>query len=170
MKKKILITVVIILVAIQFFRPERNTAEGVSQNDITLAYQTSDEVKTILKKACYDCHSNNTMYPWYANIQPVAWWLNDHIKEGKDELNFSEFATYEPGRQYHKLEEVKEMIDEDEMPLASYTFIHTDAKLTDVEKSALLAWSGAIRDTMKAKYPPEALAPKQRKAETQEQK
>ena len=164
MKKKILITLVIIFAAIQFFRPEKNVATGTSPNDITQLYQTSDEVVTVLKKACYDCHSNNTVYPWYANIQPVAWWLNDHIVEGKDELNFSEFAAYEPGRQYHKLEEVKEMIDEDEMPLASYTLIHRDAKLTDAEKAAVLGWAAAIRDTMKAKYPPEALAPKKQPA------
>ena len=165
MKKKILITLVIILAAIQFIRPEKNLSEGVSENDISLAYQTPDEVVTILKKACNDCHSNNTVYPWYAEIQPVAWWLNDHVEEGNDELNFSEFASYEPGRQYHKLEEIKEMIDEDEMPLGSYTLIHTDAKLTETEKNALLGWAQTIRDTMKAKYPPEALAPKKPKPE-----
>ena len=160
MKKKILITVVIILVAIQFFRPERNTAEGVSLNDITLAYQTSDEVKTILKKACYDCHSNNTVYPWYAEVQPVAWWLNNHVKEGKGELNFSEFGTYALARQYHKLEEVKEVIDENEMPLSSYTLIHTNAKLTNAEKQTLLAWSEGMRNEMKAKYPADSLVMK----------
>ena len=119
MKKKILITLVIILAAIQFIRPEKNLSEGVSENDISLAYQTPDEVVT----------------------------------------------SYEPGRQYHKLEEIKEMIDEDEMPLGSYTLIHTDAKLTETEKNALLGWAQTIRDTMKAKYPPEALAPKKPKPE-----
>ncbi|HRI19591.1 MAG TPA: heme-binding domain-containing protein [Panacibacter sp.] len=157
MKKFFLIFLAILAVAIQFIKPQRNESAVVSATDISGIYNMPDDVSAILNKACKDCHSNNTVYPWYANVQPVAWWLNDHIEEGKNELNFSEFASYSPGRQYHKLEEFKEQIDKDEMPLSSYTLIHTNAKLSDQEKKVLLNWAEGIRMQMKAKYPADSL-------------
>jgi hypothetical protein len=160
MKRKIIIILIAILVIIQFFRPTKNLSDTKSQGDISNAYNVPDDVNVILDKACNDCHSNNTKYPWYNNIQPVAWWLDNHIHEGKGELNFSEFATYAPARQYHKLEEVKKQIDEGEMPLNSYTLIHTDAKLTDAEKKTLIDWSEGIRAEMKTKYPADSLVMK----------
>ena len=160
MKKKILLLVIAILVLIQFIRPTKNISADAFQADISKVYNVPGDVSDILKKACNDCHSNNTRYPWYAEIQPVAWWLNDHIEEGKEELNFSEFTTYRPARQYRKLEEIKKQIDEGEMPLSSYTLIHTDAKLTDAEKQTLINWSEGIRNEMKTKYPADSLVMK----------
>jgi hypothetical protein len=122
-----------------------------------LLYPIPGDVKTILVKACNDCHSNNTTYPWYSQIQPVAWWLDDHIQEGKKHLNISEFASYRLRKQYHKMEEVEEMLADGAMPLESYTYIHKDAKLTKEEKDKVIAWSKAIRDTMEAKYPMDSL-------------
>jgi hypothetical protein len=116
MKKKILIVIIIVLVLIQFFRPEKNISAQKSAADITSLYSTPDSINVILDKACNDCHSNNTKYPWYNNIQPVAWWLANHIREGKEELNLSEFRNYNLARQYHKLEEVKKLVDKNEMP------------------------------------------------------
>ena len=159
-KKKILIAFIIVLVLIQFFQPEKNISAQKSATDISNVYATSNEVSTILDKACNDCHSNNTRYPWYNNIQPVAWWLSNHIHEGKEELNFSEFGNYAPARQYHKLEEVKEQIEKGEMPLSSYTIIHADAKLTDAEKKTLTNWAEGIRNEMKNKYPADSLVMK----------
>ena len=135
MKKKILIVLLVLIIVIQFFKPSKNLSSAKSPNDISRVYNVPENVSVILDKACNDCHSNNTVYPWYAEIQPVAWWLNNHIEEGKDELNFSEFTSYAPARQYHKLEEIKKQIDEGEMPLSSYTLIHTNAKLTNAEKT-----------------------------------
>ena len=160
MVKKIIIFLIVVLVAIQFIKPKRNESAAIAATDISAVYNVPDDVSLILGKACYDCHSNNTIYPWYANVQPVAWWLNDHIQEGKGELNFSEFATYSPARQYHKLEEFKEQIDKGEMPLSSYTLIHTNAKLTDQEKQTLINWSQDIRKQMKAEYPADSLVMK----------
>src|SRR5213592_2028705 len=96
MLSKILLVLLLLLIVIQFVRPEKNQSTGVSANDITTKYAVPTAVQSVLKRACFDCHSNNTTYPWYDNIQPVAWWLNHHIEEGKDELNFSEFTTYSP--------------------------------------------------------------------------
>jgi hypothetical protein len=100
------------------------------------------------------------VYPWYAQIQPAAWWLADHIKEGKKELNFSEFAGYRIRRQYKKLEEINELVKEGEMPLDSYLWIHNDAKLDEKQKLTLANWVTAIRDTMKATYPADSLVRK----------
>ena len=95
---------------------------------------------TILQTSCFDCHSNYTNYPWYTNIQPIGWWLNHHVDEGKEELNFSEFESYSLKRKLHKLEEIKEMVEEGEMPLSSYTLIHGDTKLSPEQKEILYTW------------------------------
>lgn len=149
MIKKILIGLLVVLVVIQFIRPERNISELPSQNDIRVHYSVPANVESVLKRACYDCHSNNTNYPWYANIQPVLWWLQDHIEEGKEELNFSEFATYSAKKADHKLDEVIEMVEEEEMPLESYTYIHKDAVLSSSEKKLLMDWAADLRKMIK---------------------
>jgi hypothetical protein len=146
--KKVLVVLLVILVVIQFIRPDKNIGNSYGANDVTQAIATSNEVKIILDKACMDCHSNNTSYPWYNNIQPVAFWLANHVDEGKEELNFSEFKTYKLKRQDHKLEEVVEMIQEGEMPLSSYTITHGDAKLTDAEKQLLINWANDGRKAL----------------------
>jgi hypothetical protein len=145
MLKKILFVVVIIFVAIQFYRPARNMSKAVSTNDITNVHPPSSEVNNILQKACNDCHSNNSNYPWYTNIQPFGMWIQDHIDEGKSELNFSEFKTYTAKRQAKKMHEIEEMIEENEMPLYSYTLIHKEAKLTEIEKQQLVTWAKAFQ-------------------------
>lgn len=157
MFKKIMWVLLLALIAIQFFHPKKNKAEGTQPNAIGLAYAIPEDVKSILVKACNDCHSNNTRYPWYSKVQPVHWWLNGHIKEGKGKINFDEF-THRPLRyQYHKMEETIEMVKEGEMPLKSYTWTHKDAKLTDSERSKLTGWAQSVMDTMKARYPIDSL-------------
>jgi Haem-binding domain len=144
MVKKIAIGLLVALVIIQFFRPARNISSEKSPNDITNKYAVPASVQEIMKASCNDCHSNNTVYPWYANIQPVAWWLADHVNEGKRELNFSEFSTYSPKKAHHKLEEVIEMVKEGEMPLQSYTIIHQNAKLSEPQKLELANWADGL--------------------------
>jgi hypothetical protein len=155
--KRVFQLLLIAFIVIQFFRPTKNKAEGISKNDISTLYAVPTDVQTILKTSCYDCHSNNTVYPWYAEVQPVAWWLNNHIVDGKKHLDFSEFGTYSLRKQYHKLEETNEMVKEGEMPLDSYLWIHKNAKLSDGQKLILANWVGAVMDTMKAKYPIDSL-------------
>lgn len=160
--KRVFLLLLVVFIAIQFFRPEKNSSEGVSPNDISTKYAVPDDVMAVFKTSCYDCHSNNTVYPWYSNIQPVAWWLKDHIDDGKKELNFSEFASYRIGRQYRKLEEINGEIKEGKMPLSSYTVIHTDAKLNEQQKLAVANWVTALRDSIKAQYPEDSLKRPQR--------
>lgn len=151
MGKKILYGLLIIIVALQFIRPERNISDVPSANDIRVHYPLPANVESILKRACYDCHSNNTAYPWYSNIQPFGLWLQNHVNEGKAELNFSEFATYSPKKADHKLEETIEMIEEKEMPLESYTWIHKNAVLSAEEIQIVKDWANGLRATIQAK-------------------
>lgn len=160
--KKIAIVLVVVLATIQFFPAKRNISEAAAAGNISNVYTTSDEVKKILAASCNDCHSNNTAYPWYSKIQPVGWWLASHVNEGKEKLNFDEFATYSPSRQYHKLEETEETVNEGEMPLSSYTLVHKDAVLTQQQKEALLNWSKSIRVQMEATYPKDSLISKRK--------
>ena len=157
MLKKIFIVLLVALIIIQFIHPKKNKAEGEQINYIGNAFNVTNEVKAILAKACNDCHTNNTNYPWYINIQPVDWWMNHHVNDGKKELNFDEYINKNLRFQYHKMEEIDEMIKEGEMPLDSYTWIHKDAKLTEEEKSTLMNWADGIRESMKAKYPLDSL-------------
>lgn len=149
----ILLALALPLLVIQFFQPEKNQTTELQPNDIFTVHPASAEVEALVKKACYDCHSNNTNYPWYAQVQPVAWWINDHVVEGKDELNFSDFASYTPKRARHKLEEVAEQVGEHEMPLQSYTFIHSEARLSDAEIKLLADWAKAARENIPAPAP-----------------
>ena len=162
MLKKIGIGLLIVLIAIQFIPTEKNInlTASATANDISKAMPVSDDIKTILKTSCYDCHSNNSVYPWYASIQPVAWWLNDHIEEGQKEINFNEFASYSLRRQYKKLGEIIEQVKEDEMPLNSYRLIHRNAILSEPQKLSLSNWANALKNSMQQKYPADSLKKK----------
>lgn len=157
MLKKILLVLLAALVIIQFIHPKKNKAEGPQPNYIGNTFAITADVKTILAKACDDCHSNNTRYPWYANLQPVHWWLEKHVKNGKKKINFDEYTNKSLRYQYHKMEEVIEMVKEGEMPLNSYTWTHKDAKLTTEEKAKITGWAQSVMDTMKAQYPIDSL-------------
>jgi len=142
---KVLLGLLAVFIIIQFFTPEKNQSDAATPNDLFAHYPATDSLKQLIKTSCYDCHSNNTRYPWYSQIQPVAWWLDDHVKEGKRKFNFSEFATYPAKKADHKMEEFIELVKKEEMPLTSYTVIHTDAKLTNEQRVALTNWASEIR-------------------------
>lgn len=139
--KLILLILLVAFVVIQFFRPEYNSGELKGENDIYHVVDVPDDVHEILVKACYDCHSNHTEYPWYSHIQPFGWWIAEHVEEGKEELNFSEFKNMKKKGKLHKLHETIEMIEENAMPLESYLYIHSDAKLTAEEKEKVITWA-----------------------------
>lgn len=152
MFKKIGWILLVIFIGIQFIRPEKNQAATTSAKDISKHYNVPADVKELLSRACNDCHSNSTQYPWYSNIQPVAWWLQNHVDDGKKHLNFSEFANYTPKRQHHKIEEVIEEVKENHMPLDSYLWMHDEAKLTNDEKKTLLLWASLLAEQIAAKH------------------
>lgn len=135
----------LLLVGIQFIRPTKNLGEVESSTDISHVVKVPENVQGLLALACNDCHSNKTTYPWYSEVMPFGWWLNHHVEEGKEHLNFSEFATYTKKRQDHKLEEIGEEVKEHEMPLESYLWIHKEAKLSDAQMAELLEWVNKAR-------------------------
>jgi len=155
--KTVLLLLLVIFVIIQFIRPEKNTGSPDLSKDISTALPVPENVTVILRESCYDCHSVETRYPWYFEIQPVGWWLDDHIKDAKKHLNFSDFAGTSLRRQYHKLEEITEQIDLDEMPLPSYLITHRHASLTLEQKDLLNAWVTDSRAYMKSTHPPDSL-------------
>ena len=156
-------TILIALLLFQLYpKPAKNISAGISTNDITLAHHVPADVLQVLKTSCYDCHSNNTVYPWYASVQPVSMWLGNHIAEGKGELNFSEFGSYSIRRKYKKLEEMNKQVKEGEMPLSSYTIIHRYAKLDESKKLLLANWVTSLRDSIKANYPADSLVRKRK--------
>jgi len=157
MLKKILLFLLAALVVIQFFHPKPNKSKGEQPNYIGKVYTVPEDVKSILSKACNDCHSNNTKYPWYCNFQPVDWWTAGHIRNAKKQLNLDEYTNRPLRYQYHKMEEAIEMVKDEKMPLNSYTWIHKGARLTDEEKNKIIGWANAVMDTMEAKYPIDSL-------------
>lgn len=148
MIKKVLLSIAILMLIIQFFRPEKNISTSASPNSIEAHYTISKEIGGLLQKSCYDCHSNNTVYPWYSNIQPFSWWQQNHVNEGKKELNFDEFNSYDVKKKKHKLDEIAEMIEKDEMPLNSYTLMHRGAILSPQDKDKLITWAKEFQKTI----------------------
>lgn len=137
------------LIVAQFFQPEKNQGQYNLQ-PFFKETQADAKMQTILFNACADCHSNVTKYPWYNQITPINFWLADHVNEGKSELNFSEWESYSAKKKAHKLEESYEMVEQKEMPLESYTWVHNEAKLTDEEVKLIVAWAKNAKEKIEA--------------------
>lgn len=145
MKKNIikysLITLVIIFIGIQFISPAKNLGNAAGPNDITHYVPVPDNVKAILQRSCYDCHSNHTNYPWYVHINPIALLMSKHVTEGKEDLNFSDLSKFNERRLKHKLSSLADQVEQHEMPIGSYILIHRNAKLSNVEIKILKDWT-----------------------------
>lgn len=143
--KILIIVVVAALFIIQFFRIDKTNSPIVASDTIEAAVPVPADVSQILGRSCNDCHSNNTIYPWYANIQPVGWFLKNHIDEAHSKLNFSVFNTYPAKKKVKKLEEICEQVESKEMPLPSYLWLHSDAVLSESDAKALCDWANQER-------------------------
>lgn len=139
--KKIGILLLIAFLAIQFIQPARNKSGQVMPTDISKTIFIPPMVDTLLKTSCYDCHSNTTYYPWYASLQPLGWVLDRHIQKGKIELNFSDFGSYSSHRQQSKLKSIASQVNDNTMPLSSYTWLHKNAKLSKEAKALISDWA-----------------------------
>ena len=148
--KKIAVFLLVVLVVMQFFGPDKN--EGELSTLVAFVAETNppEEVHTIMKNTCFDCHSNVTKYPWYNNITPVNYWLEEHIKDGKKHLNFSDWSSYSLKKKEHKMDELHEEVAEGEMPLNSYQWTHADANLTQDQINAVVAWAKEVQQNYKA--------------------
>ena len=142
--KKIFLGILVLFILIQFYRPEKNKSKNET-NAMSTVIEIPVEVNKIIETSCADCHTNSTKYPWYNEIAPASWFLAQHVKEGKEHLNFSEWTTYNKDQKKHILKDIKEVLNEREMPLESYLLIHKDAKLTENQYQILYDWVKTIK-------------------------
>ncbi len=147
--KKVLIGLLLLLIALQFYRPEKNDAEYRDVAAFEAETRPNEEVLAILENTCYDCHSNKTKYPWYAQVAPISIWLADHVEEGNEHFNVSQWDSYDDKKKDHKLDELIEEVEEGEMPLDSYTWVH--GNITETEKEAVITWATQAREKYKLK-------------------
>ena len=147
--KKIMLGLLIVLILIQFIQPARNKSTEMLSTDITKTINIPENVQGILKTSCYDCHSNNTNYPWYSRIQPFGWLLAKHVRNGKAELNFNEFGSYSSRRQVSKLNGIGNSVKDGTMPLSSYIIIHKSARLSKEDKMLLNDWAVRSKDSLR---------------------
>lgn len=146
--KQILFAFLILFVAIQFIRPARNHGEQAGQSNIVATFSAPDTVLSLFRNACFDCHSNDTDYPWYSTIQPVGWLIEKDIRDGKAKLNFSELGSLSPRRQMSKWQNVENRIKDGTMPLPMYQLMHPRARLTEAERQLLIDWVRKTIDTL----------------------
>ena len=138
--KTILWIVLAVLLLSQLIPVDRSVPEVAASQDFLTMVDAPPAMATLIKDACYDCHSYQTEYPWYAKVSPLSFWIQGHIKNGRKKLNFSTWATYEAGKAAHKLEESYEEVQERHMPLKSYTWLHPEAKMSDEQVTAMAQW------------------------------
>ena len=136
-----MILIVVLLVVIQFV-PIKTPSNNVNiSNDLVSVEKLDGDVSVILKTSCYDCHSNQTPYPWYSHVAPVSWLVANDVKEGRAKLNFSDWKLNNKRRKIRQLEDIKEQVQQGEMPMGIYTVIHKKAKLTESQKQLLVKWT-----------------------------
>ena len=146
---KIIVLVVLLgFVGIQFVPTDPNLSDVVPDTDFMSVNQVAKDIEHDLRVSCYDCHSNNTQYPWYSKVQPIAWFLEGHIKEGKAELNFNEWDSLSSRRKASKLRSIIKQIESGEMPMASYTLIHKEATFSEEETQKVVKYMENLKDSL----------------------
>lgn len=143
--KKVGLVLLLILIIAQFFGPEKNDGDLSSVDAFIAETNPPEDVLHILKTTCFDCHSSKTTYPWYNNITPVNYWLEEHIEDGKKHLDFSKWSSYSLKRKEHKMDELYEEVEKGEMPLKSYTWTHSEANLTQEQIDAVVTWGKKVQ-------------------------
>lgn len=139
-KRRVFIGLLILIVLMQLIKVDRSNPPLQMHKDFITLTQAPKQINLLLKKSCYDCHSNETHYPWYFSVAPISWWAKDHVNDGRRHLNFSTWADYPSEKKEHKLDECYTEIAEGEMPLTSYTLAHPKAVLSHEQKTMLMEW------------------------------
>lgn len=148
--KKLLLILAALLVLAQFVQPDRSVEANAPEHDLLTVTRPSAAVQDLLHAACYDCHSDRTTYPWYSRITPLNFWLQDHIDEGREEFDMSSWGRRRAKWQRHKAEESAELIEQEEMPLPSYTWVHGAARLDPTQRKLLADFFTGLRDAIPA--------------------
>lgn len=131
----------ILFAGAQLFQPEKNEGKRNIETDLFQTTMVNDSIKTLFTTSCYDCHSNSTCYPWYSKLSPISWYLYDHVKAGKEALNFSEWGNYTDNEKISQLVDIGETVSDGEMPLKSFLIIHKEAKLSEEEIQKIVNWT-----------------------------
>ncbi|MBX2973112.1 MAG: heme-binding domain-containing protein [Flavobacteriales bacterium] len=139
-----------VIVAAQFFQPDRSVQPNDPEHDLIAVTRPSQDVQDLLRTVCYDCHGDSTTYPWYSYITPVNFWMQSHIDEGRAEFDMSSWGRRRAKWQRHKAEESVELIEAEEMPLPSYTWVHGDARLSAAQRTALMHFFSGLKDAIPA--------------------
>jgi hypothetical protein len=143
--KKILwrlaLIIIALIVLIQLYRPERYTTTEITSDDVTKVLNVPDNVQNVIKRSCYDCHSNHTRWPWYSGVAPVSWFVISDVSRGRAKMNFSEWGKYSKTKQGIKLDNICDEISQGDMPLKQYLYIHKDAVLSKEDKDILCSWA-----------------------------
>jgi hypothetical protein len=157
---RVLLALLVLFVIAQFFQPSMPAPRVDETKTLYHVESVPPNVRAILHRACDDCHSSRTAWPWYARVSPVSWWLAKHVRQGRKEMNVDDWADFKPRRKARKLEEICDQVKEKKMPLESYLPLHPQAKLSDADRGALCQWSSALRMRIIAEHP-EAARPAQ---------
>ncbi|MDX5476990.1 MAG: heme-binding domain-containing protein [Cyclobacteriaceae bacterium] len=144
----LLSVLVLVFLGIQFVPNDLPEVELQNPGDIMLTGMVNDEVAGLLKNSCYDCHSNESKYPWYSHIAPSSWLVTKDIREGREELNFSQWNSYDLMEQLGKLDDIVEEVSSGNMPMGIYTLMHSSAKLSDAQRELIVAWAEESMDKL----------------------
>lgn len=155
MAKKVFYFLLVIFAIIQLFQPDRNSSAENLSSELANQHRLPDSIENLLSTVCYDCHSNNTDYPIFINLQPIGWYMQSKVEKGKKHLNFSEFGNYSANEAINKLEEIDEAMKNNRMPLQAYRWYNKEANLTDEQRQTISAWAlqlkqNIIKDSLNA--------------------
>ena len=151
MRKKLTwaaLILVVLFLAAQLYQPDRTNPPVDDSQTIYASLNVPSEVKAIFERSCYDCHSNNTNWPWYSYIAPTSWLTASDVKTGRSNLNLSTWATYKKSRQINKLDQISDQLSDDKMPLKKYRLMHPNAALSKAEVDMVCAWAEKERDRL----------------------
>jgi hypothetical protein len=148
MLKTVFFGLLMVFIIIQLFQPDRNTSSENFVTDVANHYQVPDSIETLLAKNCYDCHSNNTDYPWFINVQPVGWYMQSKVERGKTHLNFSEFALLSKEAAIKKLTEIEDVMNTNRMPLKAYKWYNESANLSQQQRTAIINWASQLKQQL----------------------
>lgn len=143
--RRVLVALLAVLIVMQFIQPDKTNPESPAEADFLAVHNVDGEVGGLIKRACYDCHSNNTRWPWYTSVAPFSYIIADHVEEGREHLNFSEWTSYSADKADHKLEECAEEVEHGEMPLSGYVALHSEADLSNEELEMLVDYFESLR-------------------------
>ncbi len=148
MKRKLLLGILALIILIQFMPKGLPTTSSITTSDLLMNNTIPSNIESILTNSCYDCHSNNTAYPWYAQVSPVSFFVGAHVKDGREHLNFSEWEQLSKLDKAEALDDLMEEIEDKKMPVEAYLLLHADSKLSASDRIELISWAEEFADSI----------------------